>query len=79
MTIAKVRFRIGFETKVIFLSSVNPITPVNDHAWCVSQALPAGSAVAHTVEEIADVLAKNGLLEMYHSGAAPGQVSVFQP
>jgi hypothetical protein len=70
-----ITFLVGFESEVIFLSSVDPIKAVNDYSWSVSQALPAGAVETRAVEEIAQVLNKSGLLEMYHAEAAPGQVS----
>ena len=72
-----VSFLIGFESEVIFLSSVDPIKAVNDHSWSVSQALPSGAAETRAVEEIAQILSATGLLDMYHAEAAPGQVRIF--
>ena len=69
-----ISFLVGFESEVIFLSSVDPIKAVNDYSWSVSQALPAGVVETRAVEEIASILSKCGLLEMYHAEAAPGQV-----
>ena len=71
-----ISFLIGFESEVIFLTSVDPIKACNDQSWSVSQALPTGSPETRAVEEIADILTRNGLLDMYHSEAAPGQVRI---
>ena len=73
-----ISFLIGFESEVIFLTSVDPIKACNDQSWSVSQALPTGSLETRAVEEIAAILTRNGLLDMYHSEAAPDKyVSTF--
>ncbi|EJD07922.1 glutamine synthetase/guanido kinase [Fomitiporia mediterranea MF3/22] len=69
-----VEFLIGFETEVIFLSSVNPIQAVNDYGWSETSAILAGTPEAKALEEIADAFEYAGIeLQMYHAEAAPGQ------
>lgn len=70
-------FLIGFETEVIFLESVEPnIKAVNDYGWSESNAILVGQKPAIALEEIAVALETAGIeLQMYHSEAAPGQVS----
>ena len=71
---------IGFEIEVIFLESFEPkIKAVNDHGWCVSNAILAGQKPAIVLEEIAMALETAGIeLQMYHSEAVPGQVSTHK-
>ena len=63
---------------MIFLSSVDPITAVNDYGWSESPAILAGKPETKALEEIALALEDAGIeLQMLHAEAAPGQVSPF--
>jgi len=67
---------MGFELEVIYLRSVAPLEAANEYSWSLTRATPTGSDIAKTLEETADNLNVMGVgLEMYHSEAAPGQVS----
>lgn len=70
-----VDFLVGFETEFILLNK--DYTPVNHHGWSRSLALLSGSDEAAVLEEIADILAKDGIeLQMYHAEGAPGQYEI---
>lgn len=61
---------------MIFLESVDPIVAVNDYGWSETGAILAGQKAERALEEIALALESAGIeLQMYHSEAAPGQVS----
>ena len=67
---------VGFETEVTLLASTDPIAPVHCKEWCDALTLSSGSRGASVTRQIADSLQRAGIvLEMYHVGAAPGQVS----
>ena len=60
---------------LLFLKSVHPLVPVNDHQWSTTATLTTGTVEAQALEEIADTIQADGIvLEMYHSEGAPGQV-----
>ncbi len=71
-----VEFLVGIETEFILLKSTYPIEAVNDAPWSASCAFLSGSDAEKCLEEIADALQTGDIeLLMYHSEAAPGQVS----
>ncbi|KAL5483506.1 hypothetical protein ACEPAI_8738 [Sanghuangporus weigelae] len=72
-----VSFLVGFETEVIFLSSIDPLVATNDYGWSESPAICAGTPEARALEEIAEALEEAGIeLQMYHAEAAPGQYEI---
>ncbi|TEB34253.1 FLU1-II [Coprinellus micaceus] len=73
---SNVDFLVGFETEFILLNKSDH-SPVNNHGWSCSPALLSGSVEAAVLEEIADVLARDGIeLQMYHAEGTPGQYEV---
>ncbi|KAN0088896.1 hypothetical protein V8E55_005953 [Tylopilus felleus] len=62
---------------LLFLKSVHPLVPVNDHQWSTTATLTTGTVEAQALEEIADTIQADGIvLEMYHSEGAPGQYEI---
>ncbi|KIJ23263.1 hypothetical protein M422DRAFT_39703, partial [Sphaerobolus stellatus SS14] len=66
------QFLVGFETEFALLNPEH-FTPVNEHGWSFSSAIPGGSKVAEVLDEICENLKTVGIVvEQYHSEIMDG-------
>ena len=71
-----VSFLVGFETEFVLLTSTHPVIPVNGVGYSYSSHLLAGAKETEALEDMVRALeAAHIQVFMYHSEAAPGQVS----
>ncbi|CCM06626.1 uncharacterized protein FIBRA_08906 [Fibroporia radiculosa] len=77
-TLAGVSFLAGFESEFMLLSATSPEPVfVNTAEWCYSRKIPAHSAEAAALEEIADKIVESGIeLQMFHGEAGRGQYEI---
>jgi len=72
-----IEFLVGFETEVIFLSSTDPITPIDKTTYMRNSAF-TNLKVTQMMDEIVAALQEQKIeVIQYHAESAPGQVSIY--
>lgn len=71
-------FLVGFESEVVFLSNLNPPTPIDNTTYATTAAF---HSVKHCemIEEIVSAISGQGIgISQFHAESGPGQVHFFR-